>query len=1106
VDDELYRRSKELFLALCERGEAEREAALLEACGPDTRLLEQVKRLLLADSRSRFPWDGDALLGVAPRALADAMRADPIDREGAAEDAPIPERIGSYVILRRLGEGGMGIVYEAEQSRPRRTVAIKVLRRAILTPGLRRRFEREAEVLGQLRHPGIAGIVEAGTDADGTPFIAMERIEGAPLDEWLDREAPPLAGRIELVARIADAVDHAHRKGIIHRDLKPSNVLVTAAGEPRVLDFGVARLLDAEVEASLRTASGQIVGTLATMSPEQASGGTEAVDARSDVYALGVLLYRALSGRFPHELAGCSLVESLRRIRVEEPPRLGDLDRRLRGDVEVIAAKAIEKDPDRRYASAAELAADLRRTLRDEPIVARPPSAIYQLGKYARRHRVLVGAGLVVATTAIVGGIAVLFALQSAVVARLDEEVQRKEAERRTRIAEEVNAFLHDEMLASANPFDEPDPDLTVAEALDRAGRAIGGRLALEPAIEAEIRLTIANSYIQLGRTDDAEPHFLRAEELFSALDGPDSRGVRSARLGLGKLAYERGDLAAAEEIFASVIAAAEARGEAPSLSARHNLIAVWIRQGRYREAVDAQRSLCDEIRREYGEENARTALADAQLATLLQLEGDLDEAEALFLRAVAAKERLEGEDDLDTWVARSNLGTFYLDTGRLAEAEPLIAGAYAAFRARLGDRHRHTVVAGTNLFSLLGERGDSEAAQELGDEVVARAREAIGSDHPSTATALQTLGGVLRAEDPVAALDLLEEALAIHESRLGRDHQRAIRTLRSIAFLLLESGRRAEAEPRFVDLIGRAHARYGPAALETRRGLRGLATLLEREERWPEAVERRREVLASCEADPTVERSTLRGARHDLARALLASGEPAEARDLLAGVAAERRAEIGPLHKGTRGALLDLARCHRALADPEGELAVRREALPLEREARGAEEKSFWPFLRTLARLELESGDRAAGIALLDEELGLRRRVDGAVADGTLDASADMGTMLARAGLFEEALARVGPALAAAEAAQIEDRVHALRCRNVRARSLRSLGRLDEAHVDAIAMYELSLGAHGPDGSTTRLAARLIASILERRGDEEGATLWRERGAEREEIPAAGE
>jgi serine/threonine protein kinase len=221
VDRDLYRRSKELFLSLCQRSEAERDVALLEACGPDTRLLEQVKKLLSADERTRFPWDGDALIGAAPRAVAEALAEDlrgSVSRLGE-EAGPLPERIGSYTIIRRLGEGGMGVVYEAEQQRPRRTVAIKVLRRAILTPGLRRRFEREAEVLGQLRHPGIAGVVEGGTDADGTPFIAMERIEGIPLDLWLEREGLSIAERIDLIVRIADAVDHAHRKGIIHRDL-----------------------------------------------------------------------------------------------------------------------------------------------------------------------------------------------------------------------------------------------------------------------------------------------------------------------------------------------------------------------------------------------------------------------------------------------------------------------------------------------------------------------------------------------------------------------------------------------------------------------------------------------------------------------------------------------------------------------------------------------------------------------------------------------------------------------------------------------------------------------------------------------------------------------
>src|SRR5262249_43907834 len=288
--------------------------------------------------------------------------------QAVAPPAPRFPAIARYRVVRLLGEGGMGTVYEAEQDNPRRTVALKVIRAGLASEILLKRFVREAEILGRLRHPGIAQVYDAGLAESGQPYFVMELIAGMPLDEYAGEHALDARGRLELAARVCDAVQHAHERGVIHRDLKPGNILVEPSGQPRVLDFGVARALDDDrLSSTDHTRTGQLVGTLNYMSPEQATGNRAGLDGRSDVYALGVAFFELLAGRPPYALEHLPLPEAVRVIREQEPVRLGSLDARLRGDVEIIAAKALEKDRQRRYPSAADLAADIRRHLNNEP-------------------------------------------------------------------------------------------------------------------------------------------------------------------------------------------------------------------------------------------------------------------------------------------------------------------------------------------------------------------------------------------------------------------------------------------------------------------------------------------------------------------------------------------------------------------------------------------------------------------------------------------------------------------------------------------------------------------------------------------------------------------
>ncbi len=332
-------------------------------------------------------------------------------------------RLGHYEVLEVIGQGGMGTVYEAEQDSPRRTVALKVVRPGFASPAIVKRFTHEAQILGRLHHPGIAQVYEAGLADDGQPYFAMEFIHGLPLDEYARRRGLDLTARVGLLARVCDAVQHAHDQGVIHRDLKPANILVEETGQPKVLDFGVARATGADLLTMTGlTQAGQLIGTPDYMSPEQVAADPAAIDHRTDVYALGVILFELAAHRLPYQLENRPLAETARLIQEQDPPRLGSINPELRGDVETIVAKALEKDPARRYRSAADLAADLRHWLDHEPILARPPSALYHLHKFARRHKGLVGG--VVAT-----GVALVLGLVGTVLFAIREAHQRGQAE-----------------------------------------------------------------------------------------------------------------------------------------------------------------------------------------------------------------------------------------------------------------------------------------------------------------------------------------------------------------------------------------------------------------------------------------------------------------------------------------------------------------------------------------------------------------------------------------------------------------------------------------------------------------------------------------------------
>jgi len=684
-------------------------------------------------------------------------------------DSATGEALERYRVLRRIGAGGMGVVYEAEQKNPRRRVAIKVVKSALLDPELERRFAREVEVLGRLEHPGIARVLEADTfelHGEKRPFFAMELVDGVPLDRYVEERGLGRAARLGLFQSICEALTHAHQKGVLHRDLKPSNILVTADGQPKLLDFGVARSLDAEDARSMQTVSGQLVGTLPFMSPEQVSGDYEAIDTRSDVYQLGLILFRLLSGRLPYDFAGKSAPELVRIVSTVEPLRLRAIDARLPLDLDTIAAKALEKDPARRYASVDALAADVRRFLNDEPIAARPPSGVYQLSKFVRRNKGLV-AGLSLAFVALALGFVV--SVDQAGRAVRAEKAALEEA----RTEERVNRFLVN-LLGSSDPAGDNRPaDYTIRQALMDADSWIESDLADEPQVEAAVRVVVGTLATSRGEHERALVHLERALELRETGFGPDHMKTAGVVNALGVAHYAAGNQDLAEELFERTLAIYDDRVDDPEIASRMgatlvNLGVLYTYAGRHEEAEAALERALALHRETLGEDSAQVARDLRHLAHLRQRQGRPAEVVELLRESVRIHRASERPGSSDAAEATGFLADVLEAAGRWNEAEALWRETLAIKERTEGEEDPTVAHSLGRLSRVLMRQDELDEAEVTG----VRAVEILRAHDEATldlASALHDLGLVrLKAADHEGALEVFYEAADLRAELLG--------------------------------------------------------------------------------------------------------------------------------------------------------------------------------------------------------------------------------------------------------------------------------------------------------------------------------------------------
>lgn len=812
---EQYTRLKQLFVEAIDLDPERRMRFIDDVAGEDDSLATDLQHLLDADA------GGPALYEV-PDSL--------------------PERIGDYAIEGILGVGGMGVVYRAEQAHPHRTVALKVMRSEIATPGMLRRFEVEEDLLGRLAHPGIAQIYEAGTwshDGVSTPFFAMEYVQGVTIVQHAHEHELSTHDRLRLLRDVCRVVEFAHRTGVIHRDLKPDNLLVDDEGQVKVLDFGVARAVGDDLQLTMQTEPGMLVGTLPYMSPEQLGVGHPSADTRSDVYALGVIGFEMLAGRLPHDLRGASLPQVVMTLRDTTAMSLGTIDHRWRGDIETIIAKALRVDADDRYQTAAALADDIDRCLEHKPIDARPATPAYFLRQFARRHRGLVS---VAATAALLLFATSVIAVSMAIRAQQQTAVARTESRRLGAVNEFVtslwDSFDVRQAIAGATV---PPREVRLADVLQDAAANLSEGYQGQPVVEADLRMIFAEGFQLMGMPE----HLLEQQRVALALRQSSleegHRDTIASMLGLAATLLNRGKKEESDrlsqtalvlvrthhpddaellvpalsrmmdnafdafdlelsEVFANeaiMIARADLPLPHPArMAATNNLAYLRLRQGRPEAAEVLFLEVVDAYTREFGPQSRASLHARDNLTNALRTLGRSDEAAAIEREVLDGYITLFGEDSgAADWV-RSKLAMLLTDIGEYDEAIEHAEISLDWRRASYGDEHDLSLTALGNLTLILERAGENDRAEPLVRQALNLFEAKYGSDHELTNVRRLSLARLLvRRGEPQPAEALFAIAAPRFAELFGSDHWRTINACIDHARCLVDLGRYEEAE-----------------------------------------------------------------------------------------------------------------------------------------------------------------------------------------------------------------------------------------------------------------------------------------------------------------------
>ena len=664
---------------------------------------------------------------------------------------------GKYKLLEELGSGGMGIVYKAEQIQPvKRSVALKIIKLGMDTRQVIARFETERQALAVMDHPNIAKIFDGGATETGRPYFVMELVRGVPITEYCDKHRLTTRERLDLFIRICQAVQHAHQKGVIHRDLKPSNVLVMVQEDkpiPKIIDFGIAKAMEHRLtERTLFTEQGQLIGTPEYMSPEQAEMSGLDVDTRSDIYSLGIMLYELLAGVLPfdaHDLRSGGIDKIQRIIRETDPPKAssrlggssgaltsiaerrrtdpGSLCKELKGDLDWIIMKAMDKDRTRRYESANGLTVDIQRYLNNEPILARPPSTGYRLRKFFRRHKMGVVAAVLVSFALIVGVAGLTIGLTEAIKAK-------NEALRQAEKVEAINDFLKS-MLSSPDPSKD-GRDVKVIDILDHAREKIGGSFQDKQEIEASVRHTLGETYEAIGVYEKSVVELEKALVIQKRILGPDHPDTLSTMNSLSAVFIRLGKYAEAESILQDTVSRKKqvlGAEHQDTIVSMHNLGVVYYYQGKFKEAEAVARETLAVRTKALGENHPDTIFSLENLAIALSGQEKHEEAEKIYSEAKEKATQILGSNHPTTLRITHNLAIELNHLKKYQESEALFLETLEKQKKVFGPDHPDTIITMANLADLLNNMARFHDAETLAREALEKEKTVFGIDHPLT-------------------------------------------------------------------------------------------------------------------------------------------------------------------------------------------------------------------------------------------------------------------------------------------------------------------------------------------------------------------------------------
>jgi serine/threonine protein kinase/tetratricopeptide (TPR) repeat protein len=840
--------------------------------------------------------------------LRDGFDEDPEQSiaDPATQDSDGPRLIDKYQLLEELGRGGMGVVYLAEQKAPvRRRVALKIIKLGMDTRQVIARFEAERQALALMDHPNIAKVLDAGATDAGRPFFVMEWVNGIKITQFCDRNHLSTPERLSLFVQVCRAIQHAHQKGLIHRDIKPSNILVTiqdGAPVPKVIDFGVAKATGSSLtDKTLFTAFEQLLGTPAYMSPEQADMGGVDIDTRSDIYSLGVLLYELLTGRTPFdadELLSAGLDAMRRRIREVDPPRpstrLTSLtneevanvakDRRseppslinlVRGDLDWIVMKALEKQRDHRYETANGLAMDIQRHLNHEPVLARPAGSSYRFRKWVRRNKATFAATLGIAAALTFGMVVSTWQAVRAVQAK-------NQASKSERKAQLISQFLTG-MFNSIDPAVAKLRDITVREILDEAGRTVGTSFSNEPLSELAMRKTLIDIYGKLGRDDQGLPHAQAALRLAQAAHGNKEHADVAEGfngVGLSLEALGRPAEALSQHEAALVMYQRLHEGDHPDVATTLGYLGLCLESlGRSAEALPRFQSALAMFQRIFPGDHAEVAECRNNLASCRVSLGQAAQALPDYLAALTMRQRIYKGDHPDVVTSLNNVATCLDSLGRGPEALTNYDAALVMSRRIYKGDHLYVAISLNNVAACLQGLGRNSEALAKYEESLAMRQRIYNSDHPYIANCLNNVGSCLRDMDRWAdSLPKFQDALAMYQRIYKQDHPAVAACLANVAFCLDTLGCSSEAMAKYEDALAmqqRLHSEASPAVIT---GLNNLGLCLEHLGRPAEALSRFEQALTMSQRLSQGDYPYTAGCLQNLAFGLSALGRKTDA------------------------------------------------------------------------------------------------------------------------------------------------------------------------------------------------------------------------------------